>query len=141
MSVMWKRSVEGEIRAEQATDQANTNCSRSTQVMIIISWEEEPRVSFAYQRAGESLAEISLFKSEELFQLALEKKLPLEVILRIRRLLSRMDPITPRSLQKLRAIAVMENIGSWEAERVLKRIARGEFNERVKQNAREALLR
>lgn len=93
------------------------------------------------------LATQSLERLGELSETALRKRLadnpPLEVRQRVDQLLEKLaGPVTdPERLRQLRAIEVLELIGTAEARAVLETIAKGAPEARLTQDAREALER
>lgn len=93
------------------------------------------------------LATQSLERLGELSETALRKRLadnpPLEVRQRVDQLLEKLaGPVTdPERLRQLRAIEVLEHIGTPEARAVLETIAKGAPEARLTQEARDALER
>ncbi len=76
-----------------------------------------------------------------LLEKALADKVSLETCQRIERILKIADNLTPATLQTIRAIMVLEKIGSPEARRVLRLLAQGAAGARETEEAKAALAR
>jgi len=99
--------------------------------------------SFAKREAATKRLEELGLKAEPALREALRAKPSLEPTRRIERLLaalSRMpQPLTPEELRELRALIVLEHIGSPEARRLLASVAKGPDSARLTRQARAAL--
>jgi hypothetical protein len=92
------------------------------------------------QKATEELEKVG-----EPAEAALRKKLAekpsLEVSQRIEKLLTKFDPLSPNSLRILRAVEVLEHIGSSEAKQLLETLATGAEAARLTMEAKASLER
>ncbi len=79
--------------------------------------------------------------AESALKKGLQKNPSLEVQLRIEKLLAQLDPISLRDLRFVRAVSVLEHIGTAAARKVLERVAKDSFSERVVDETRETLVR
>jgi WD40 repeat protein len=102
---------------------------------------EDKRYAVRKQAEGEleKLAE----RAEPLLRQRLKANPPLEVRQRVERLLKKLTgPITsPQAMRELRAVEVLEHLGTAEAQHVLKELARGAPEARLTQEVKAALER
>jgi hypothetical protein len=94
------------------------------------------------QRATRELQRLGELAEPALRQ-ALEKQPALEVRQRVERLLDRLDtgPLPPEQLRALRAIEVLERIGTAEAQHLLEMLASGAVGARTTEEAKNVLRR
>ena len=89
-------------------------------------------------RELEKLGELA----EPALRSALNRQPSLETRQRLESLLQKLDPIRdPESLRSLRAIEVLEHIGSAEAQTLLQQLARGAPEARLTQEAKASCVR
>ena len=100
---------------------------------------DSPRFA-ARQEASEALEKVGDLAKPALRK-ALSAKPSPEVRRRIEQLLTKVEQLSPESLRAVRAVEVLEHIGSAEAKRVLERLAAGAEGARLTREAKASLDR
>jgi hypothetical protein len=92
------------------------------------------------QKAAQEL-EILAEQAEGTLRQKLQEKVPLEVRQRIEQLLAKLEPPSGERLRGLRALEVLEHIGTKEARQVLTNLSKGPAETRLTKEAEAALRR
>jgi hypothetical protein len=99
--------------------------------------------SDTYQRREEAQRQLARLGADVVGDVreALKAAASLEAKLRLERLLRTLPASDPKSLQRIRALEVLERIGTHQAAAVLKKLAAGAPGSRLTREARESLER
>ena len=97
---------------------------------------------FAVRESASKELEKSIEDIRSVLERALETKLPLESQRRLERLLARPTVLPPGDdLRRVRAVALLERIGTPEARRLLEQLAQGAADARLTREAVSTLAR